>query len=59
MIYVANALNIIVAALCCTAIVGAWYAKRDSGGTWYCPIANPVIGVVTSAAVLAIINCFI
>jgi len=59
MIYVVNTLNIIFAALCCTALGGAWYAKRDSGGTWDCPIENSVIGVVASAAVLAIINCFI
>ncbi len=59
MIYVVNALNIIFAALCCTAIVGAWYTKRDYGGTWDYPIENSVIGVVASAAVLAISNCFI
>lgn len=59
MIYVVNALNIIFAALCCTALVGAWHAKRDSGGTRDPHIENSVIGVVASAAVLAIVNCFI
>lgn len=59
MIYVVNTLNIAFAVLCCIALAGAWYAKRDSGGAWDCPIENSVIGAVAGAAALAIVNCFI
>ena len=57
--FIVNTFNILLALLCCTALVGAWITKHDAGDPFDCPVENSVIATVIGTAVLSIVNCFI